>query len=419
MENVPFDVEVSRLCKRYGNITAVDNFSLKAPRGSFTTLLGPSGCGKTTLLRIIAGFFEPDSGDVFIMGKNQRGIAPEERSAGIVFQDYALFPHMTSEENLAYGLKIRKAKKEFIRDEVERTALLLGLDGLLGRYPGELSGGQQQRLALGRAVILKPRVLLMDEPLSSLDAKLRLKVREELKEIQRALGITTIYVTHDQEEALALSDYIAVMHDGALEQFGSPKDVYNAPANAFAADFSGPANFFTSGGKKLFARPEWLRIVERAAGGNVAGGNVDSDAAGGGAAVGGGVAGGSAADGGVAVGDGAAGGMAVGGNVDSAVAVVDGGADGGAAVVGGVVGGHATAGDGLVLAGRVVASDFLGRLVRVRIQLEASGEIITAEIPPPDYDPRAAPEKPGRANDAWPEPGTALTVMVNRYREIT
>jgi ABC-type Fe3+/spermidine/putrescine transport system ATPase subunit len=346
MKNSPFDVELCRLTKRYGKVTAVDNFSLQVPQGSFTTLLGPSGCGKTTLLRIIAGFFEPDSGEVFITGKNQKGIAPEERSAGIVFQDYALFPHMTSEENLAYGLNIRRVKKNIIREEVERIARLLGLEDLLERYPGELSGGQQQRLALGRAVILKPRVLLMDEPLSSLDAKLRLKVREELKEIQKRLGITTIYVTHDQEEALSLSDYIAVMHNGALEQFGSPREVYNAPANAFAADFSGPANFFELDGKKFFARPEWIHIA----------GGAESP---------------------------------------------------------GSAGGPGTE-KGLVLTGRVIATDFLGRLVRVRIRLESSGEIITAEIPA-GFDREL--QAPGQAGGG-PEPGTALTVAVDRYREV-
>ncbi|MDR1429588.1 MAG: ABC transporter ATP-binding protein [Spirochaetaceae bacterium] len=332
MENIPFDVELSRLVKRYGNVTAVDNFSLQVPRGSFTTLLGPSGCGKTTLLRIIAGFFEPDSGGVFILGKNQKGIAPEERGTGIVFQDYALFPHMTNKKNLAYGLEIRREKQSVIREEIANTSGLLGLDGLLDRYPGELSGGQQQRLALGRALILKPRVLLMDEPLSSLDAKLRLKVREELKEIQQRLGITTIYVTHDQEEALSLSDYIAVMHEGRLEQFGSPHELYNTPVNAFAADFSGPANFFTADGKTFFARPEWVRIAESAS---------------------------------------------------SAEEALPGG-------------------KALVLSGRVIASDFLGRLVRVRIRLETSGEIISAEIPA----------------DRGPPPGTAISVTVSRYREI-
>ncbi|MDR1059424.1 MAG: ABC transporter ATP-binding protein [Treponema sp.] len=258
------DVEFDSVTKNYGKVRAVDNFSLKVEKGSFTTLLGPSGCGKTTLLRIAAGFFECDRGEMIIAGINQRGIPPEKRSTGIVFQDYALFPHMTAAENLAYGLTIRnrdrKMKAQAIQDEVERTAGTLGLGGLLGRYPGELSGGQQQRLALGRVIILKPRILLMDEPLSSLDAKLRFLVREELKDIQRRLGITTLYVTHDQEEALSLSDYIAVMNSGRLEQAGTPKELYNFPRTAFAADFTGPANFITLNGKRYMIRPEWMDL---------------------------------------------------------------------------------------------------------------------------------------------------------------
>jgi ABC-type Fe3+/spermidine/putrescine transport system ATPase subunit len=254
------DVELNSITKSYGSFKAVDNFSLSEPRGSFTTLLGPSGCGKTTLLRIIAGFFEPDSGAVIIGGQNQSGIPPEKRSTGIVFQDYALFPHMTAGENLAYGLKIRKVNGKTRTIEIERTAEALGLGELLGRYPGELSGGQQQRLALGRVIILKPQILLMDEPLSNLDAKLRVRVREELKDIQRRLGITTSYVTHDQEEALSLSDYIAVMNNGRLEQMGTPQEVYNTPTTAFAADFTGPANFIEREGRRYLVRPEWIHV---------------------------------------------------------------------------------------------------------------------------------------------------------------
>jgi ABC-type Fe3+/spermidine/putrescine transport system ATPase subunit len=261
------DLELSSITKTYGSFKAVDGFSLSVPRGSFTTLLGPSGCGKTTLLRIIAGFFEPDSGTVKIGGKDQRGIAPEKRDAGMVFQDYALFPHLSARENLAYGLRIRKLDGAARNREIARIAEVLGLEELLDRYPGELSGGQQQRLALGRAIILKPRLLLMDEPLSNLDAKLRLRVREELKDIQRRLGITTIYVTHDQEEALSLSDYIAVMNRGKLEQMGTPEEVYYTPATAFAADFSGPANFIVREGKRRLIRPEWISVYP--AGGGV------------------------------------------------------------------------------------------------------------------------------------------------------
>jgi ABC-type Fe3+/spermidine/putrescine transport system ATPase subunit len=257
-----FDVELNSVTKNYGPFRAVDNFSLKVACGSFTTLLGPSGCGKTTLLRIVAGFFECDGGEVIIAGENQRGIAPEKRSTGIVFQDYALFPHMTAAENLAYGLRIRKERPESIKEELERMAESLGLAGLLGRYPGELSGGQQQRLALGRVIILKPRILLMDEPLSNLDAKLRVRVREELKDIQQRLGLTTIYVTHDQEEALSLSDYIAVMNSGRLEQAGTPQELYNSPQTAFAADFTGPANFITLNEKRCMIRPEWIELTE-------------------------------------------------------------------------------------------------------------------------------------------------------------
>jgi ABC-type Fe3+/spermidine/putrescine transport system ATPase subunit len=263
-KGLEIDVELSSITKTYGALKAVDGFSLPVPRGSFTTLLGPSGCGKTTLLRIIAGFFEPDSGQVKIGGKDQRGIAPEKRDAGMVFQDYALFPHMSARENLAYGLRIRKLDRPARDREIARTAEILGLEGLLDRYPGELSGGQQQRLALGRAVILKPRLLLMDEPLSNLDAKLRLRVRTELKDIQRRLGITTIYVTHDQEEALSLSDYIAVMNKGRLEQAGTPEEVYYSPASAFAADFSGPANFVVHQGKRYLVRPEWFSVYPAA-----------------------------------------------------------------------------------------------------------------------------------------------------------
>jgi ABC-type Fe3+/spermidine/putrescine transport system ATPase subunit len=256
-----FDVVLTNITKTYGKTTAVKDFSLSVPKGSFTTLLGPSGCGKTTLLRIIAGFFEPDSGEVVICEQNQRGIPPEKRRTGIVFQDYALFPHMTALQNLTYALTLRKVEAATKTKEAAHIAEVLGLADLLARYPGELSGGQQQRLALGRVLILKPQILLMDEPLSNLDAKLRSAVRDELKDIQRRLGITTIYVTHDQEEALSLSDYIAVMNNGSLEQTGTPEEIYNRPQTAFAADFTGPANFIDIDGKHSLIRPEWLELV--------------------------------------------------------------------------------------------------------------------------------------------------------------
>jgi ABC-type Fe3+/spermidine/putrescine transport system ATPase subunit len=210
--------------------------------GSFTTLLGPSGCGKTTTLRMLAGFYEPDEGDIVIGGASQRGVPPNRRNVSIVFQDYALFPHMTVMQNVSYGLKFRRVDKAERERRVGRVLEFLGLDALGGRHPHELSGGQQQRVALGRSIVMEPDVLLMDEPLSNLDAKLRIRVRAELKEIQRATGITTIYVTHDQDEALSLSDRVAVMSEGRLQQYSAPWELYHAPANRFVADFVGYAN---------------------------------------------------------------------------------------------------------------------------------------------------------------------------------
>lgn len=254
----------------FGKTAAVSNFSLNIEKGSFTTFLGPSGCGKTTLLRLISGFLQPDSGSIFIDGENQASIPTEKRQVGIVFQDYALFPHITVEKNLLYGLEIKKNRhnsvlyknKADIKNEniakIHKTARILGIADLLDRYPHELSGGQQQRVALGRALVLEPKLLLMDEPLSSLDAKLRVQVREELKEIQSELGITTIYVTHDQEEALSMSDKIAVLKNGHLLQEGTPREIYLHPAEEFVADFIGRANFFTFNGKRIGVRPEWI-----------------------------------------------------------------------------------------------------------------------------------------------------------------
>ena len=246
-------LELKNISFSFGNTLAVDGVSLTVEEGSFTTLLGPSGCGKTTLLRLISGFLEPQSGEILIDGVNQAGIEVNERKVGMVFQDYALFPHLSVQQNIAYGLKILGRSKRPSRrlanasrdigDKVLDIALSLGIEDLLARYPNELSGGQQQRVALARALVLEPKILLMDEPLSSLDTKLRTKVREELKEIQQKLKITTVYVTHDQEEALSLSTKIAVLSKGTLLQEGSPKEIYFEPKNAFVADFVGKANF--------------------------------------------------------------------------------------------------------------------------------------------------------------------------------
>lgn len=251
----------------YGKSEIIKDFSLDVEQGSFTTLLGASGCGKTTLLRLISGFLKPTEGTVSINGQVQNEILPNKRKIGMVFQDYALFPHMTVEQNLLYGLKLKKGEKrtkEQNAELVQKTAENLNLQKLLKRYPSELSGGQQQRVALGRTLVLEPHILLMDEPLSSLDAKLRLKVREELKEIQQRLKITTIYVTHDQEEALSLSDRIAVLRHGSLLQYGTPEQIYFEPKDKYVADFVGRANFIRTGngdgGGEFLVRPEWIAL---------------------------------------------------------------------------------------------------------------------------------------------------------------
>ena len=262
-------LSINNVSFKYKNIPVIKNFSLDVEEGSFTTLLGSSGCGKTTLLRLISGFLEPDEGTISINGKVMNGVLPNKRKVGMVFQDYALFPHLTVEQNLGYGLKLSKEpkySKEQIKKLVLESAESLGIQELLDRYPAELSGGQQQRVALGRALVLKPNLLLMDEPLSSLDTKLRIKVREELKEIQKNLGITTIYVTHDQEEALSLSNKIAVINQGTLVQYGTPMEVYFKPADKFVAELVGQSNFVTIRNKNIeetfLVRPEWINLTK-------------------------------------------------------------------------------------------------------------------------------------------------------------
>lgn len=257
-------IRLENISFKYGDSPVIENFNLEIEEGSFTTLLGSSGCGKTTLLRLLAGFLEPDSGTIYLNDEIQNGILPDKRKIGMVFQNYALFPHMTVEQNLLYGLKLKKsdkAEKAKFGEIVHRTATVLGIEDLLNRYPHELSGGQQQRVALGRSLVLEPKVLLMDEPLSSLDANLRGKVREELKDIQKKLGITTIYVTHDQEEAFFLSDKIAVLNNGKVLQYGTGKELYFNPADEFVAEFVGHANFITENNKKFVVRPEWIDLT--------------------------------------------------------------------------------------------------------------------------------------------------------------
>lgn len=244
----------------YGDKEVIKDFSLSVCKGTFTTLLGPSGCGKTTLLRIIAGFLSPESGSVSILGKDVTKVSVEERKIGYVFQDYALFPHMTVKQNLLFGFST-KERKNHLADlaEVSRS---LGIENFLDRYPYELSGGQQQRVALGRTLMLKPEIILMDEPLSSLDAKLRIHVRQELIELQKQIGITTIYVTHDQEEALSLSSNIAVIDKGKLLQYDTPKNIYFKPENRKAAELSGNTNYVKKGEDLVLVRPEWFSFCE-------------------------------------------------------------------------------------------------------------------------------------------------------------
>jgi ABC-type Fe3+/spermidine/putrescine transport system ATPase subunit len=232
-------VRLEGIVKRFGRVVALDHVDLEVRSGEIFTLLGPSGCGKTTTLRVIAGFEEPDEGRVLFDGEDVTRLKPYERGTAMVFQNYALWPHMKVFDNVAYGLRIRRLPESEVRRRVKWALEMVGLSGLENRYPHELSGGQQQRVALARALVVEPRVLLLDEPLSNLDAHLRLRMREELVRLQRRLGITTIYVTHDQEEALSISDRIAVMNRGRVEQVGTPEEVYRRPATPFVATFIG------------------------------------------------------------------------------------------------------------------------------------------------------------------------------------
>jgi putative spermidine/putrescine transport system ATP-binding protein len=234
-------------------------------RGEFFTMLGPSGSGKTTTLRMIAGFEEPDEGRVELGGRDVTGQPPYDRSVNTVFQDYALFPHMTVGENVAYGLRVKGAGKEERRKRASEALATVRLAGYEGRKPNQLSGGQQQRVALARAIVNHPRVLLLDEPLGALDLKLREQMQVELKSIQSAVGITFIYVTHDQEEALTMSDRIAVFHDGRIEQIGSPTEIYEKPDNAFVAGFVGVSNLLERDGRRFTVRPEKIFLVENGA----------------------------------------------------------------------------------------------------------------------------------------------------------
>lgn len=234
---------LKNIVKRYGKITAVDDLSLDVKDGELVTFLGPSGCGKTTTLRTIAGFLKPESGSVYIGERNITDIPPEKRGIGLVFQNYALWPHMTVSQNLAFGLQMKKYSANKIKEKVGEGLSIVKLEGYGNRYPRELSGGQQQRVALARAIVLEPDILLLDEPLSNLDALLREQVRFEIAQIHKRFGITTVYVTHDQTEAMVISDRIIILNKGKIVQQGKPEDIYSKPVNKFVAGFMGSASF--------------------------------------------------------------------------------------------------------------------------------------------------------------------------------
>ena len=236
------EISLEKLCKKFGDVRAVDEVSFKIRDGEFFFILGSSGCGKTTLLRLIAGFYTPEGGTLRFGDREVNNVPPNRRNTGMVFQNYALWPHMTVFDNVAYGLKVRKLSTDEIRDEVENILETVRMEEYAQRFPNQLSGGQQQRVALARALVIKPDILLMDEPLSNLDAKLRLEMREEIKQIQRETNVTALYVTHDQNEAMAMADRIAVMKDGRIVQVDSPRKVYSRPQSRFVAAFMGEVN---------------------------------------------------------------------------------------------------------------------------------------------------------------------------------
>ena len=270
--NMP-DIELKSVTKRFGKLEAVKDVNLSVEKGELVSFLGPSGCGKTTTLRMIAGFEIPTQGRIIIQGEDVTDIPPNKRNTGMVFQSYALFPHMTVFRNMAYGLKNYKVPKDKISAQVRSALEMLELTGLEERYPRELSGGQQQRVALARVLVIQPKIMLFDEPLSNLDAKLRLQMRVEIRSLQKKVNITSIFVTHDQEEALTIADRVVVMHNGGIERVGTPSEIYDTPQTRFMADFVGISNIFEGTavqGKEPFPlrlrTPRGLEFIIRDAG---------------------------------------------------------------------------------------------------------------------------------------------------------
>jgi putative spermidine/putrescine transport system ATP-binding protein len=265
------DVRLEGVRKSYGDVVAVDGVDLEIAPGEFFTLLGPSGSGKTTTLRLIAGFERPDGGVIELHGRDVTGIAPYERDVNTVFQDYALFPHMTVAENVGYGLRVKGVRKAERRARVDEALQLVLLPDVGGRKPVQLSGGQRQRIALARSLVNRPRVLLLDEPLGALDLKLRQEMQIELKRIQQEVGLTFVYVTHDQEEALTMSDRLAVFNRGRIEQLGTPAEVYEHPSTEFVAGFVGVSNLLERDGRRFTVRPEKIHMHLDGSGGGEAG----------------------------------------------------------------------------------------------------------------------------------------------------
>ncbi|MBQ9512103.1 MAG: ABC transporter ATP-binding protein [Lachnospiraceae bacterium] len=262
-------LDLADLTKKYDNGDGVEHINLKVYEGEIVTLLGPSGCGKSTILRTIGGFLDITDGDILIAGESIAALPPEKRPTAMVFQSYNLWPHMTIYENLAFGLKLRKTPADQMKNMITNMLELVSMGGSEKKYPGQLSGGQQQRIAIARSLLLRPKLLLLDEPFSALDAKIRQQMREELKKIQQDLGITVVFVTHDQEEAMALSHRIVVMNKGKIDQIGTPAEIYDDPKTLHVASFIGEMNFLKKEGKTLAVRPEDITVCEGAGQGDI------------------------------------------------------------------------------------------------------------------------------------------------------